>query len=439
MKPKKYFIETYGCEMNKSDSVDIALSLQAGGYAEAVGSDDADVVVLNTCSVREHAEERIHGRLGYYRSLNARREGGLLIVLAGCMAQEQGYRLIERFPEIKAVVGTYHGWNIAGALQTYHQTGRPVVLIDQERYHFSPFKGQRARGHSAWVNIIMGCSNFCTYCIVPYLRGPEKSKPADQVIEEVRQLVDHGVVEITLLGQNVNAYGKDRGGPNFVQLLERIGRIEGIRWIRFLTSHPRDFDEEIVRRIAGMEKVCNHLHLPLQSGSDRILGLMNRQYDMRHYRSVIDAVRTHMENPSITTDVIVGFPTETGEDFNQTLDVVREVGYDDAFTYKYSARPFTEALRIFDTVDGETAGRRLEALIELQRSVSLRRNREEIGNTCRALVERRSKKDSCEMLCRTERNKMVVVHTSAHVGSFIEVELQGLSGHTLRGVEVCTS
>jgi tRNA-2-methylthio-N6-dimethylallyladenosine synthase len=436
MRSSKYFIETYGCEMNKSDSVDIALSLEADGYTEAARNEDADVVVLNTCSVREHAEERIHGRLGYYRSLSARRNGSISVVLAGCMAQEQGVRIIERFPEVKAVVGTYHGWSIPEALRRYAETGLPVVLVDQEHYEFSPFKGQRARGHSAFVNIIMGCSNFCTYCIVPYLRGPEKSKPAAQVIDEVRELADRGVVEITLLGQNVNVYGEDCGGPGFVELLERIHDVEGIRWIRFLTSHPRDFDEGIVRRIAGMEKVCRHLHLPLQSGSDRVLRLMRRQYDMRHYRTVVDAVRMNMDDASITTDIIVGFPTETEEDFQQTLAVVREVGYDDAFTYRYSARPFTEALRISDPVEPDTACRRLEELIEVQRSISLRRSREQIGKTRRALVERTSKKNSREMLCKTERNRMVVVRTTAPVGSFIEVSLKGLSGSTLRGCEL---
>jgi len=436
MKPKRYYIETYGCEMNKSDSVDIALTFQARGYEESASGDDADVVVLNTCSVREHAAERIIGRLGYYRSTNRKREGELLVVLAGCMAQEQGRRVMELFPEIKVVTGTYHGLRIAEAVQQYGETGNPVVLLDREHYDFSSFRGQRAQGHSAWVNIIVGCSNFCSYCIVPHLRGPERSKPSHEVIEEVRQLAERGVVQVTLLGQNVNAYGKDSGDMGFVELLTQINEIEGIKWIRFLTSHPRDFDEEIVRLLAGLEKVCRHIHLPLQSGSDRILKLMNRQYDTHHFCSMVDAIRTHMPDASITTDLIVGFPTEKEEDFRMTLDLVRRVWFDDAFTYRYSARPFTEALRLEDTVDRETAGHRLDELIEVQRGLSLQKNRQEIGKTVVALVEGQSKKNVREMLCRTGQNRMVVVCTDEPAGGFLNIQIEEVSGNTLRGVEL---
>lgn len=432
-----YFIETYGCEMNKSDSIDIALSFQARGFEEASCEDDADVIVLNTCSVRRHAEERVFGRLGYYRSLCTRRRGEPLIVLAGCMAQEQSDRIRELFPEIKVVAGTYHYMHIPDAVRKYSRTGNPVVLTDREQYDFSPFKGSRAEGHSAWVNIIMGCSNYCSYCIVPHLRGPEKSKPAGAVIDEVRQLADRGVVEITLLGQNVNAYGRDSGDISFTDLLERINDIEGIQWIRFLTSHPRDFDHDIVRRIAGLEKVCSHVHLPLQSGSDRILSLMNRQYTLDHYRSIVDAIRTHFSDAAIITDLIVGFPTESDEDFSMTLDVVREIRYDDAFTYRYSSRPFTRASALPTSSDtAAAAGRRLEELIELQRSISHQRNEDEIGKRVTVLIERESKKNSFEMLCKTEKNKMVVVPTDMGPGRFIDVEIESVSGNTLRAREV---
>ena len=307
---------------------------------------------------------------------------------------------------------------------------------NREKYDFSPFKGSRAEGHSAWVNIIMGCSNYCSYCIVPHLRGPEKSKPAGAVIDEVRQLAARGVVEITLLGQNVNAYGRESGDIGFADLLERINDIEGIQWIRFLTSHPRDFDHDIVRRIAGLEKVCNHVHLPLQSGSDRILSLMNRQYTLDHYRSVLDSIRTHFSDAAITTDLIVGFPTESDEDFAMTLDVVREVRYDDAFTYRYSSRPFTGASELATTYDTAAAGRRLEELIELQRSISHQRNEDEIGKRATVLIERESKKNASEMLCKTGKNKMVIVPTDLGPGRFIDVEIESIAGNTLRAREV---
>jgi tRNA-2-methylthio-N6-dimethylallyladenosine synthase len=421
--------------MNKSDSVDIALSLQAGGYEEAASDREADVVVLNTCSVREHAEERIYGRLGHYRSLNARKGGNLLIVLAGCMAQEQGVRIMERYPEIKVVAGTYHCLSIPDALREFSESTRPVVMIDREHYEFSTFKGERARGHSAWVNIIMGCSNFCSYCIVPHLRGPERSKPSGEVVEEIRRLAERGVTEVTLLGQNVNAYGKESDDIGFVDLLEAINGIDGIRWIRFLTSHPKDFTEETVRRLAGLEKVCNHVHLPMQSGSDRILKLMNRRYNMRHYLGIIEAVRRHMHDAAITSDIIVGFPTEEEEDFQRTLHAVREVEYDDAFTYRYSARPFTQAIGLDGSACADTAGRRLEELIVLQRGISRRKNRAEIGKSVVALVERTSRKSDAEMLCRTGKGKMVVVGTRAAPGTYLQVKLNDISGNTLRGAE----
>jgi len=433
---KSFYIETYGCEMNKSDSVDIALSLEEKGYARAASADGADVVVLNTCSVREHAEERIIGRLGLYRSLKAKRNRDMVIVFAGCMAQEQGEKIRELFPEIDIVSGTYHYLGIPDAVQQYQRTGLPLVFIDQAHYDFSHYKGRRAEGYRAWVNIIMGCSNFCSYCIVPYVRGPEKSKKSSEIIDEIKGLAGRGVVEVTLLGQNVNAYGKDSGDITFIDLLESVNKIEGIRWIRFLTSHPKDFNEKIIERISDLEKVCKHFHLPIQSGSDKILSLMNRKYDTRHYRSVIDAVRKYMPNSSITTDIVVGFPEEGETDFEMTLAVVRDIGYDDAFTYLYSERPFTRALSIPVRIDSERASMRLEKLITLQRSISFKKNQAEIGKEVMVLVEKSSKKNAKELLCRTEKNKMVVVETDAQVGSFIDVRLKSISGSTLRGTIV---
>ena len=446
-----YFIETYGCEMNKSDSIDISLSFQAQGFTEAASSDHADVVVLNTCSVRGNAEQRIYGRLGHYRSLCGRRGGTPIVVLAGCMAQEQSGLIMREFPEVKVVAGTYHYMHIPAAVRQFGSTGEPVVLTDREHYEFSPFKASRAEGYSAWVNIIMGCSNFCSYCIVPHLRGPEKSKPSEEVLDEIRQLADHGVIEVTLLGQNVNAYGRDSGDMYFIDLLEKINDINGIQWIRFLTSHPRDFDRSMVEAIAGLDKVCSHVHLPLQSGSDRVLALMNRQYTLDHYRSIVQAIRTCFDDVSITTDLIVGFPTETEADFNMTLDVLEEIRYDDAFTYRYSSRPFTRASELEENKEHEwaadravdraddfavdRAANRLEKLISVQRSISFQKNSEEIGKSVPALVERVSKKNSKEMLCKTEKNKMVIVATASKPGSFIDIEIEGVSGNTLRGRE----
>jgi len=433
---KKYFIETYGCEMNKSDSIDISLAFRDRGYEAARSETEADVVILNTCAVRENAEERVIGRLGYYRSQARNRRNPPLIVLAGCMAQERGEEIARLFPEVGVVTGTYHILDIPRYVKHFEDRGEGLVALDKESYVFSQYRGKRAEGYRAWVTIMKGCSNFCSYCIVPSLRGPEKSKRSDDVLTEVEELTARGVVEITLLGQNVNAYGLDSGDISFIELLEKIHEVAGIRWIRFLTSHPKDFTEEVIRRMSILPKLCRHVHLPLQSGSDRLLRLMNRKHSTDHYRDVVGAIRRHMPLASITTDLIVGFPTESERDFSDTLEAVREYRFDDAFTYRYSERPFTRAAGIREKVPERTAQRRLEELITLQRSITLERNREEIGKRRTVLVERQSKKNRSEQLCKMETGKMVVVRTDASPGEFIEVEIDGISGSTLRGTQL---
>jgi tRNA-2-methylthio-N6-dimethylallyladenosine synthase len=433
---KTFFIETYGCEMNKSDSVDIALSLEDHGYIECNSASDADVVVINTCFVRKHAEQRIYGRLGYYRGLKNRTEKSPVIVLTGCMAQLLGEEVRALFPEIDIVCGTSHGLHIHYYLQERDRTGEPIVLTDQNGYEFSSFGGRRAQRHHAWVTIIKGCSNFCSYCIVPYVRGPELSKHSETVLQEVEALVAQGVTEVTLLGQNVNAYGKDSGDMSFMDLLERLDRVEGLRWIRFLTSHPKDFNGSVIRRIAGCEKVCRHFHLPLQSGSDRILEIMNRGYTVRHYMDIVEALHRWVSDFTITTDIIVGFPSETESDFQQTLSIYKEVGFDEAFTYRYSSRPYISAERLPGKVDQATAQWRLEQIISLVTKISLERNRREVGREVQALVEGRSRKNPTECLAKTEQGRMVVMRTAKKPGHYVRVRINGLSGRTLRGEEV---
>jgi len=434
MNKKRYYIETYGCEMNKSDSIDIAVSFEENGYEQAGNVNEADVVVINTCAVRENAEERILGRLGYYRSLKKRNNKDLKIVLTGCMAQEKGERIIKIFPEIDLITGTYHFLAIPEYLKNWN--GGSNLILDKDFYTFSKYRAKRREGYRAWVNIITGCSNFCSYCIVPYLRGPEKSKESVEIVREIEELVANGVKEITLLGQNVNAYGKDNGDISFIELLESISIIDGLKWIRFLTSHPKDFDENIIKRMAKLDKVCKHFHLPAQSGSDRILTLMNRRYDMAHYMDIVSAIKKYIHDYSITTDLIVGFPTETDKDFNATLELVRNVQFDDAFMYRYSERPFTSAKDINPKVNKDVSKERLLKLIEVQRDISLIKNRIEIGKKKRVLIERVSKNCDKELLCKTKNAKMVVAKTHAPIGSFIDVYINDMSGNTLRGVEI---
>ncbi|MFW6137969.1 MAG: tRNA (N6-isopentenyl adenosine(37)-C2)-methylthiotransferase MiaB [Spirochaetota bacterium] len=434
----KYYIETYGCEMNKSDSIDIALSFENMGYEKASTEEEASVIVLNTCSVRPHAEQRIMGRLGYYRSLK-KKYPDKIIVLAGCLAQQKSAGILGDFPEINVVAGTYRYTDIPVFVNQSICSGSPVVAANMEDFSFSPFKEQRAEGHRAWVNIINGCSNFCAYCIVPFLRGPEKSKPSGEVIEEISRLASRGVKEVTLLGQNVNAYGSDSGDLSFIELLERINQITGISWIRFLTSHPKDFDRETVKRIASLEKVCRQFHLPVQSGSDRMLSGMNRRYSTAHYLGIVDAIREYMPEASITTDIMVGFPGEALNDFEQTMNLVRRVRFDDAFTYRYYDRPFTRSSRMEHKPDPSEARQRLDRLVKVQRNISVQKNKELIGSRRWVLVERKSKKSSLEYLCKTEQGKMVVVETRAPIGSFIQAYINGISGNTLKGKQIAPS
>ncbi len=433
---KRFFVETYGCEMNKADSLDIAVSLEQQGYSRSPDEREADVVIINTCSVRDHAEQRVFGRLGYYRSLKQSGERELVIVLAGCMAQRLGEAVRRRFPEIAVVAGTSHGLRIPRYLFEYEKTKKPVVATDLNGYTFSPPGEHRPEGHHAWVTIIKGCSNYCSYCIVPYVRGPELSKQSGEVIAEVEALVGRGVAEITLLGQNVNAYGKDSGDISFADLLERLDGIPGLKWIRFLTSHPKDFNDDVIERIAGVGKVCRHFHLPLQSGSDRVLSLMKRGYTIQHYMSIVEALNRFIGDFTITTDIIVGFPTETDEDFMKTLSVYNKVGFDDAFTYRYSNRPHIAARRLKGTVEPSVAQERLERLIAVVRRTADEKNSSLVGEECEALVVKKSRKNLSEYLAKTEHGKMVVVRTTRGPGTFIRVRIDGMSGKTLRGSEV---
>lgn len=442
---KKYYIETYGCEMNKSDSLDIARSFDRRGYVQVFDPAEADVVVINTCAVREHAENRIYGRLGYYRNLVKRKKENAetppVIVLAGCLAQQRGRGIVDNFPEVSVVAGTYYFCEIPHLVEEACEKVEPVIRIDFSREKLLDKSGEslinrEAENFSVWVPIIRGCSNFCSYCIVPYLRGPEISRPSGEIIEEIKRLAERGVVEVKLLGQNVNAYGKDSGDISFAELLTRINEIDGIEWIRFLTSHPKDFAEESIKRIASLDKVCRHIHLPLQSGSNRILKLMNRKYTVERYLELVDFIRDSIPECSITTDIIVGFPGEEEVDFEETLKIIHEVKFDDAFTYRYSERPFTKAASIKEKVDPSVAARRLEVLIEEQRKISHEKNIEKIGKRGKALVERTSKKNKNEYLCKMEDGRMVIVPTDKNPGEFIEVKVTGIVGNTLVGEEI---
>jgi tRNA-2-methylthio-N6-dimethylallyladenosine synthase len=424
-------METYGCQMNKAESESILIALTDAGWAEG-SSEDADLVILNTCSVRETAEERIRGRLGYYRHQKLRRP--LTLVLTGCMAERLKESVLDEHPEVDVVVGTFSKRELLAAVRSSEERGEPVVAAAREGYAFAQMHS--SRGLKAFVPIMHGCDNWCTYCIVPSVRGREVSRSPGEIIAEVAALGNRGVKEITLLGQNVNSYhwqaeGQDIAFPDLLRLVER--EAGSVRWLRFLTSHPKDLSEELLRVMAGSGILCRHVHLPLQSGSSRVLARMNRGYTTEQYRRKVQAIRSALSGASITTDILIGFPGETEGDFAETLAMMQEIGFEDAFTYHYNPREGTPAFAMPDAIPSEVKMERLARVIDAQRSIGARKASERIGREVEVLVEGISKKNAGELLARSEWDAMVVfAGGSERIGSFARVRLASLSGNTFR-------
>jgi len=425
-------METYGCQMNKAESESILMSLTADGWTEGESEADADLVILNTCSVRETAEERIRGRLGHYR--HAKKSRRFTLVLTGCMAERLKERVIDEHPEIDVVVGTFNKKDLVGAVRKARTGKTRVVSALGTSYEFA--ESHSTSGIKAFVPIMHGCNNWCTYCVVPSVRGPEVSRAPDGIFSEIRSLEGRGVREVTLLGQNVNSYlwRTSTGFLSFPELLKRVAELTlSIRWLRFLTSHPKDLSDELLDVMVRTPVLCRHIHLPLQSGSTHILGLMNRGYTSEQYLALVRRIRAALSAVSLTTDILIGFPGESEEDFMQTLEVMREARFDDAFTYHYNPREGTRAFTMPDAVAGDVQRRRLDKVIETQRAIGQGRAAERIGNEVDVLVEGVSKKDPGELLARTEWDAMVVFpgHRS-RVGEFQRVRLVSISGSTFR-------
>lgn len=425
-------METYGCQMNKAESESILMSLAAAGWTEGESESDADLVILNTCSVRTTAEERIRGRLGHYR--HAKKSRLFTLVLTGCMAERLKERIIDEHPEVDVVVGTFNKKNLVGAVREARATKTRVVSTRRTTYDFA--ESHSASGSKAFVPIMHGCDNWCTYCVVPSVRGPEVSRPPDEILAEISRLEGRGVREATLLGQNVNSYRwrASEGLLSFPDLLRKVAeRTRSIRWLRFLTSHPKDLSESLLEVMARTPVLCRHIHLPLQSGSSRVLGLMNRDYTGEQYLGLVRRVRAALSGVSITTDILIGFPGESDADFAETLDLMREARFDDAFTYHYNPREGTRAFSMPGAVAADVKRQRLDRVIETQRAIGQGRAAERIGNEVDVLVEGVSKKDPGELLARTEWDAMVVFpgHRSM-VGEFQRVRLVSISGSTFR-------
>jgi tRNA-2-methylthio-N6-dimethylallyladenosine synthase len=452
---RKFVVRTFGCQMNEHDSERLAGLLAAEGMEPAQSLDDADLVVFNTCCIRENADNKLYGHLGHLKSLRQRRPD-LQIAVGGCLAQKDGDLVRERAPHVDVVFGTHNLARAPELLRRAASEGPIVEVLDAPDPavvdHAPALSAVRELAYSAWVTIQTGCDNSCAFCIVPSVRGPEVSRPIFEIVDEVRLLARRGVVEVTLLGQNVNSYGRDltRRRPLFAELLREVGSVEGIRRVRFTSPHPKDLRPETIAAMAEVDAVCEQLHLPLQSGSDRILAAMRRGYRAQRYLERLAAARESVADLAVTTDIIVGFPGETEDDFTRTLEVAAEAEFDSAYTFVFSPRPGTRAAAMTDSfVAPEVCAERFERLRQVVERAALRRNQARVGRIEEVLVEGQSRRDARVLSGRTRQGKLVHFapdggaggggdgsgrgRGGAVPGAFCDVEITGAAPHHLVG------
>lgn len=433
---KRYLIKTYGCQMNVHESEKIAGQLRDLGYEETQIAEDADVIVFNTCCVRENAEQHAFGNIGMYKKLKKEKRD-LIIAVCGCMTQQGEFakKLSATFPFVDVIIGTYNIDEFGKILQKTIDTKKRVVeILDKNGEICEEITPYRSSYPNAWVNITYGCNNFCSYCIVPYVRGRERSRLPENVVDEVKNLVNEGYKEITLLGQNVNSYGHDlKNGVSFSSLLDEIGKIDGKFRLRFMSNHPKDLTEDVIEAIKRNPHACHAIHLPVQSGSNRILSLMNRRYSVEKYLSQIDSIRKIIPDCAITTDIIVGFPTETEEDFIDTVKLVETVKFDGAFTFVYSKREGTKAAIMDGQIDPEIQKDRIMRLIDVQNELNRKESLTYVGKTVEILVEDFDEKKNSYM-GRDERGKMAYFSCDENViGKFVNVKITSAGGMSLIG------
>jgi tRNA-2-methylthio-N6-dimethylallyladenosine synthase len=430
-RPLTYCVHTFGCQMNARDSEKLVGILEQVGYIE--GADEhADFVIYNTCTVRENANNKVYGRLGYLSGFK-KKNPAMKIALCGCMMQEA--EVVEKIRKsyrcVDLIFGTHNIYKFAELLCRMYESGSMIIDIWKETDKIVeelPIK--RKYSFKSGVNIMFGCNNFCSYCIVPYVRGRERSREPQDIIREIEGLVKDGVSEIMLLGQNVNSYGKNLEQPvTFAELLREVNQIEGLKRIRFMTSHPKDLSDDLIAAIRDCDKVCHHMHLPLQSGSSRVLKVMNRHYDKEHYLALVDRLREEIPDIAITTDIIVGFPGETDEDFAETLDVVKRVRYDSAFTFIYSKRTGTPAAKMDDQVAEDVIKRRFDELLKTVQSISNEKAMALEGATLPVLVEEMNEQDSFLVTGRLDNNSVVhLPGTADMIGKIYKVKLTQCKG-----------
>jgi tRNA-2-methylthio-N6-dimethylallyladenosine synthase len=436
MEGRRYLLRTFGCQMNEHDSERIAGLLESDGYARTEDAAGAEVIVFNTCAIRENADNRLYGNLGHLLALK-RRNPRLRIVVAGCLAQKDGGVIRERAPWVDVVVGTRALPELLDLLRRSETEGPQMDISEFTEVFPSALPARRELAHHAWVAIATGCDNACSFCVVPLVRGPQRSRPRDDVLEEVRGLAREGVVEVTLLGQNVNTYGRDltvsgsSKRPLFAELLRAVNSVEAIRRVRFTSPHPHDFTPDVIEAMAESPSVCEHIHFPLQSGSDRVLRAMRRSYRSERYLEWLRRIRGAIPGIAVTSDIIVGFPGETERDFEDTLEVVREARFDQAYTFQYSPRAGTPAASMPDQVPKDIVQARFDRLVALQESVSLERMSELEGQTVEVLVEGVGRKGGVQG--RTRTNKVVNLTGELVPGTFLEARVVAAHPHHLTG------
>jgi len=425
---RRFYIETFGCQMNVHDSEKMAGVLSGEGYRPTDDPKEADIIIYNTCSIREKAEQKFFSELGRIKPLKRKRPH-LKIAVAGCIAQQKGKAVFARAPHVDLVLGPQNIHLLGGLVR--NDRGRAVANEDNPFIAESDLPVLRKPGGRAWVSIMYGCNNYCSYCIVPFTRGRERSRPSGSVAQEIAGLAVQGFKEVTLLGQNVNSYRSDLDFPG---LLRAINAIDGIERVRFVTSHPRDLSEDLISAMSGLEKVCEHLHLPLQSGSDKVLKQMNRGYSLAEYRRKVDALRERVSGLSLTTDIITGFPGETDRDHRSTIEALEEIRYDGIFAFKYSPRPGTSAALMGDPVHDTSKTGRIEEILALQDAITLGINRGLENTVQEILVEGPSETDASMATGRTRTNKVVnFPAVSVRPGDTVQVRITSARKHSLIG------
>ncbi len=446
---RAFYIKTFGCQMNERDSEIISQSLAQHNYIETMDMDSADLVILNTCSIRAKAEQKVMSLLGQLRR-NKAKDPKMQICVAGCVAQQEGLALIERMPHVDLVIGTQHIYGIAKHLEGSQGEGKVVTELSTtyEIPKFLPNLGAADAEYSSsgnsvefsrFVTIMQGCNNYCTYCVVPYTRGREVSRRFNDIIDEVKVLVDSGVKEITLLGQNVNSYGMtnvvtDDGSPcSFAKLLAAVSRIDGVQRLRFTTSNPKDLSDELMRCFKDLDNLCPQFHLPVQAGSNGVLKRMNRKYTIEKYHDLVNTLRSYRPDIILTTDIIVGFPGETEEEFNETMALLEKIRFDGSFSFKYSDRPGTASMHLADKVPEEEKTRRLTTFQNRQNEISLENNLNHVGKIFKVMVE---EKDSDSYRCRADTNHVVHCTSKRELspGDLVHAVINHAGKHSLKGL-----